>query len=116
MKKADIILFNMELDPEMRSELEKAQAARFAGNEGMSRVCARRAAGLAARRFLLAHGVRARRESAYEALQKLAVFPGLPQELKQAAAHLTLRVDGKFSLPEQVDLISEACKLIGGLT
>ena len=116
MKNADIILNEMELDSEMIFELEKAQVARSAGNEGMTRVCARRAAGMAARDFLTRHGVRSCRDSAYDSLRKLAAFSGLPAELTQAAAYLTLRVNVEFGLPENIDLISEARKLIGGLS
>ena len=82
----------------------------------MTRVCARRAAGMAARDFLARHGIRPRRDSAYDSLRKLAAFSGLPAELTQAAAYLTLRVNVEFGLPENIDLISEARKLIGGLS
>lgn len=116
MKNTDIILNELVFDSEMIIELEKAQAARSAGNEGMTRVCARRAAGMAARDFLTHHGVRSRRDSAYDSLQKLMAFPGLPPELTQAAAYLILRVNAEFGLPDNIDLISEARKLIGGLS
>ena len=116
MKYPDIILNEMECDFEMIIELEKAQAARSIGNEGMTRVCARRAAGMAARVFLVHHGVRSRMDSAYESLQELTAFPGLPSDLKQAAAYLTLRVNAEFGLPDSIDLIAEARKLIGGLS
>ena len=116
MKNTDIILNEMEFDAEMIFELDKAQAARSAGNEGMTRVCARRAAGLAACDFLIHHGVRPRRDSAFNSLQKLTAFPGLPPDLKQAAVYLTLRVNAEFGLPDSIDLIAEARKLIGGLS
>ena len=116
MKKTDIILNGMEFDSEMIFELEKAQAARSAENEGMARVCARRAAGKAARDFLTHYGIRSRRDSAYDSLRKLMAFPGLSPELKQAATYLTLRVNIEFGLPDNIDLISEARKLIGGLS
>jgi len=116
MKNTDIIPDEMDFDPGMIIELDKAQAARSAGKEGMARACARRAAGMAARDFLTHHGVRPRRDSAYDSLQKLTAFPGLPSDLKQAAEYLTLRVNTEFGLPDNIDLISEARKLIGGLT
>jgi hypothetical protein len=109
----------MSLAAEIEAELEMAQSARMAGNEGRARVCARRAAGLAARDFLNQHGFkpssRDRQGSAYTALQALADFPGLAPELVQAALHLTMRVSGEFQLPPEVDLIVEAKNLIGGL-
>ena len=113
----------MDFYSEIHAELERAEAARAAGNEGRARVCARRAAGMAARVFLTRHEVRlfdaaqgeTRISSAYEALQTLATFPRLASNLKQAALHLTMRVSGEFNLPPGIDLIDEAHKLIGGL-
>ena len=113
----------MDFYSEIHAELERAEAARAAGNEGRARVCARRAAGIAARVFLTHHEVRlfdaaqgeTRISSAYEALQTLATFPCLVPNLKQAALHLTMRVSGEFNLPPGIDLIDEAHKLIGGL-
>ena len=103
----------MGFSAEIRLELERAEAARAAGNEGRARVCARRAAGSAARDYLARHGVRPR--TLYNALEALAAFPRLAPDLRQAAVHLTTRVDGEFHLPPEIDLLAEARKLIGGL-
>jgi len=108
---------------EIHIELEMADAARAGGNEGRARVCARRAAGLAARDFLNLHQKspfagaqeRLRSNSAYAALETLATFPGLAPDLKKAAVNLTTRVTPDFQLPNGIDLIDEAHKLIGGL-
>jgi hypothetical protein len=100
---------------EITAELEKAEIARRAGNEGRARVCARRAAGLAARTFLFRHHVRMRDKSAYAALQTLVEFPGLSPDLQIAAQHLTTRLTAAFTLPVEADLIDDARKLIGGL-
>ncbi len=105
----------MGLIAEIHAELERAEAARAAGNEGRARVCARRAAGMAARIFLTQHQIQLRSASAYEALHTLKQFPGLAPHLKQAALHLTMRVTEEFALPVKVDLIAEARKLIGEL-
>jgi hypothetical protein len=101
--------------PEIAAELEKAELARRLGNEGRARVCARRAAGAAARAFLARHDVPYRNTSAYAALQTLAEFPGLAPELRLAAEHLTTRLTPAFTLPMEADLIADARKLIGGL-
>ncbi len=95
-------------------ELAAAEAARAAGNEGRARVCARRAAGLAALDFLARRGARSG-ASAYDALQSLASLPGLDPGLAAAAGRLTRRVDEDFRLPPEVDLIAEASRLIEGL-
>ncbi len=97
------------------AELENAERARQAGNEGRARVCARRAAGMAARTFLTRHRVRMRNKSAYAALQALLEFPGLSPDLQMAAQHLTTRLTEAFTLPVEADLIADARKLIGGL-
>ena len=109
---------------EIRAELELAYVARAAGNEGRARVCARRAAGLAARDYLNLHGImldnagqnRLRSASAYQALQALAGLAELAPELINAAQNLTSRVSPEFQLPKGIDLIDEAQKLIGGLS
>ena len=100
---------------DIEAELEHAERARLAGNEGLARVCARRAAGIAARNFLARYALRLRDRSAYTALQALAEFPGLALELRIAALHLVTRVTEEFTLPVDADLIADARKLIGGL-
>jgi len=105
----------MHLNLEIAAELEKAERARLAGNEGRARVCARRAAGIIARDFLARHKLRPRNTSAYAALQTLAEFPDLAPDLREAASRLTTRVNEAFTLPANVDLIADAHKLIGGL-
>jgi hypothetical protein len=114
----------MSLAKDASVELERAKAARSAGNEGLARVCARRAAGLAARGFLnrnkvppfdAAQGILSRSISAYAALKALAAFPAISPQLKLAAVHLTMRVNDEFDLPHGTDLIDEAHKIIGGL-
>lgn len=99
----------------IETELENAERARLAGNEGRARVCARRAAGIAARDFLTRHGTRLHNTSAYVALQTIVDYPGLALDLRAAAVHLTTRVTDEFTLPMQADLIADARKLIGGL-
>lgn len=119
----DIINSRMSHAAQIRAELKMADAARAAGNEGRARVCARRAAGLAARDYLNVHQVKPynaaqgglRSNSAYEALLALSNLPGLSPELKKAAVNLTMRVSSQFQLPKGIDLIDEAHKLIGGL-
>ena len=105
----------IQKDGSIEAELEKAERARLAGNEGMARVCARRAAGIAARDFLTRQGIRLRDTSAYKVLLALVEFPGLAPDLRIVASHLTTRVTEAFTLPMDSDLIADARKLIGGL-
>ena len=100
---------------DIESELANAELARRAGNEGRARVCARRAAGAAARAYLTHRGQQLRNSSAYTALQALADFPGLSPDLRTAALHLTTPLTEEFKLPVEADLIADARKLIGEL-
>jgi len=96
----------MEFEPTLQAELERALQARANGNEGQARVCARRAAGIAARQYWQRRASRA--VSAYDLLRLLQEDPALPPEMKNIAAHLTARVTEEFKLPVHVDLIAEA--------
>ena len=99
----------------LEAELERAEAARMRGNEGQARVCARRAAGIAIRQYLLRRGQPVRTSSAYDLLNLIAEDPLSTPEVKQAAAHLTLRVNEDFKLPAGVDLLAEARQLCARL-
>lgn len=94
-----------------QKELNDARQASLAGNLGRARVCARRAAGVAAREYLLYSGITPIPDSAYDRLQLLASLPSLTLDIQQIAQHLLLRVDEDFHLPADVDLIVEAQKL-----
>ena len=96
---------------QIQAEFERAEQARARGNEGQARVCARRAAGIAAREYLIQRGKSIRTPNAYDALNLLAGDSSLSAELRQIAGHLTLRVDEEFKLPPEMDLIMEARKL-----
>ncbi len=105
----------MSWQSEIQAEFEKAERARARGNEGQARVCARRAAGLAAREFFARRGTSVRTPSAYDLLQLAAEDTELPASVRQSAARLTLRVDEAFKLPADVDLLAEARLFCEGL-
>lgn len=98
----------MDWQTEIQAEFEKAEQARARGNEGQARVCARRAAGIAIREYLTRQGIRPKSVSAYDLLNQIKSDPQLSPELKEIAAHLTLRVNEEFKLPVNADLIAEA--------
>lgn len=98
----------MDWKAEINSELEKASQARARGNEGQARVCARRAAGIAAREYLIRNGVRPPSLSAYDLLNLLKEDAKLSPDLQLIADHLTMRVTEEFKLPVEADLIAEA--------
>jgi HEPN domain-containing protein len=100
----------MDWQTQIDSEFEKAEQARARGNEGQARVCARRAAGIAIREYLIRQGIRPPSVSAYDLLNLLKDDPDLSADLKLIADHLTLRVTEEFKLPVDADLIAEARK------
>ncbi len=93
---------------DLQREFEMAAAARARGNEGQARVCARRAAGIALREYILRRGSVARTLNAYDLLQEFMEFDDTPPDLREIARHLTLRVTEEFKLPLDVDLVQEA--------
>lgn len=90
-----------------------AEEARAAGNEGRARVCARRAAGLAAQHRLEPSGLWKGRGSALDALRALAATDGLLPALREAAGRLTRRVTEDFTLPHAQDPLADAQVIIG---
>ncbi|MGA7193325.1 MAG: hypothetical protein WBW94_06805 [Anaerolineales bacterium] len=101
----------MNPQEQIDAEFERAQQARSRGNEGQARVCARRAAGIAAREYFVRRGETIRTPSAFDLLNLLIEDSSLSDDLRQLAAHLTLRVNEEFKLPADIDLIAEAKKL-----
>jgi HEPN domain-containing protein len=100
----------------MERELQNAARAREGGNEGRARVCARRAAAIAVRAYLVSRGKRARSASALDLLQQLRDQEPLAPDLLTIVEHLTLRVDQNFSLPEHIDLVADARLLCNRLS
>jgi hypothetical protein len=100
---------------QIQVEFEKAEKARYHGNEGQARVCARRAAGIAAREYFTRRGRSVRTPSSYDLLNLLVEDLSLSDDLRQWAKYLTLRVNEEFKLPVDVDLIVIARKLCDGL-
>jgi hypothetical protein len=93
------------------AEIQQAETARAAGNEGMARVCARRAAGAAAGEYLQRRGIDLRTPSAYDRLRFLSELSGVSPRAAQAAARLLTRVTPEYTLPVEADLIAEARQL-----
>ena len=96
---------------ELDKEFALADAARAAGNEGRARVCARRAAGIAAREYLSRRGESVATLSAYDLLHQLAESKDTPSGIKEISIHLTMRVSEDFKLPIDADLVDESRRL-----
>jgi hypothetical protein len=89
-------------------EIAHAEEARSAGNEGMARVCARRAAGIAAGEYLRRNGLSLVEPSAYSRLKVLLQFPQTPAAVHDVVNHFLLRITPERTLPVKADLIAEA--------
>jgi len=93
------------------TEIEQAKIARARGNEGMARVCARRAAGIVIGEYLLRKGRPSPSASAYDRLRLLERLPDIPESIREATCRLLLRVDANHQLPADADLINDAVLL-----
>ena len=93
---------------ELQIEFDRAESARARGNEGQARVCARRAAGVAIREFLIRAGTPSQGASAVDLLNVMKDDPRVPRDLGPILEHLTVRVAENFRLPVDADLVAEA--------
>jgi hypothetical protein len=100
---------------QVQRELSQAEAARAAKNEGMARVCARRAAGIAVGAYLQHKGLPLPGPSALDRLNFLANLPDIPADWRQLSYHLVTRVNQEFQLPIQADLVGDSRKLANAL-
>jgi hypothetical protein len=92
-------------------ELKQAKFARSSGNEGMSRVCARRAAGIIIGEYFARNGIHETDPSAYARIKFLHSSPGESAEVLKIAEHLLQRVNRDHELPTEIDLIAETRQL-----
>ncbi len=110
----------MEWQERVERELERADAARARGNEGMARVCARRAAGWAAEAYLTRHGVGLASPNVLEHMRRLIEVGGLRLDIHVKLEHLlTPKQKGEEGaesyFPADIDLVTEARELISAL-
>jgi hypothetical protein len=92
---------------EYRYELDHAVEARAKGNEGMARVCARRAARILIGEYLTQRGFSNLGTSIYDLLAIFFSLRDLDEQTRQVASHFMVKVDPNHHLPEDIDLISE---------
>jgi hypothetical protein len=93
---------------QFEAELAQAEAARRIGNEGMARVCARRAVGWMLGEYFLQQGILFSSPSAYERIKFFLGLSGISGQAQEVAEHFTLRLTPDHELPVQADLIAEA--------
>ena len=98
-----------------RMKSRQAARARAAGNEGMARVCARRAAGIVIREFYRRRGEVPPGKSAFKLLQHLSRDHEQSDETRKAALNFTLAITHDHELPVEVDLLESVHYLAGSL-
>ena len=93
-------------------ELKTAQRAREAGNEGMARVCARRAAGAAISHWLERHPRQGWGADTMGQLRSLEHDESAPPDVREAAARLTAKITQHFTPPFPTDPIADSRVII----
>lgn len=91
-----------------QAEIFEAEKARNSENEGMARVCARRAAGIVIQEYFTRTGRLAPGRSAYDYLRRLAALPDTEADVRQVVEHFLVRITPEHNLPIEADLLAEA--------
>ena len=90
-----------------RRELDRGHRARQEGNEGMARVCARRAAGELVREYFHRHNIPVSSPSALNLLKILAQATEVSPRVREIATHFVWQITTEHILPGDVDLLAE---------
>lgn len=93
-------------------EVAKARQARLAGNEGMVRVCARRASGVAISHWIETEEREGWGSDALGQLRNITMLEEFPAEVRTAAERLTTRVNKDFDVPFEQDPLEDANMII----
>lgn len=93
-------------------EIAKAEAALRDGNDGMVRVCARRAVGLAAEAWLEKHPRAGWQGDALNQLRHIQAEESFPADIRDAAERLTTKVTRRDTAPFSTDPIADARAII----
>jgi hypothetical protein len=100
-----------------RQDFAQATKARAEGNQGLARVCARRAAGWAATAYLTQHEKTLVKPTGFENIQQLAHIDIQSGDAKAIIERLTSNLEtkteeGEEAWPADLNLISDAYQLI----
>lgn len=100
--------------PREQIEIELSNSSKFTlRNElGKSRVCARKAAGLALRYWFQDKGLITEAISPFKAIELFYNSIDIPPDIHQAASLLLQKVDANYHFPDNIKLIDEAQKII----
>jgi len=97
---------------QIRKELATADQAKKAGNEGMVRVCARRAAGVAITFWLEFNPRQGWGVDAMNQLRSLALDDSFPLPVREAAERLNTKVTEQFTSPFTIDPVQDSRTII----
>jgi hypothetical protein len=97
-----------EWEIHFQAEINHAQNARLKGNEGMARVCARRAVGIVLGEYFRRNQIPLDSPSAYDRLRYIEKMIDMPDELLIKIQYFLVRVSQDHTLPVDADLIAEA--------
>ena len=114
MKSSDLALRMARL-AQIERELARAEAAQRLGNDGMVRVCARRAVGLAAEAWLERVPGKSWRGDALNHLRRISADESFPQDIRGAAERLMAKVTQRDTAPFSTDPIADARRIIAHL-
>jgi hypothetical protein len=98
-------------ETQFEEEIQQAMTARFANNEGMARVCARRAVSIVIAEYLKRLGMPYSGQSVQDRIRMFQSLPYITPEMREISEHFLVRVDTEYKLPIEVDLVSEANQL-----
>lgn len=101
-----------EAHEECGQELNRAGQAAAAGNAGMARVCARRAAGVAIRFWLQQHPRSMWGVDAMNQLRNVQLDQSVPQAVRTAAKRLTSRMNPEFGPSHKEDPVEDSRTII----
>ncbi len=96
---------------EIEAELRVGVQARAAGNAGLARTCARRAAGMAIRALEQSRPDRSLGSDFIRQLQAFSHDPEIPPDVRDAADRLQARLAPDFSSPS-TDPIADARRIV----
>ncbi len=74
----------------------------------MSRVCARRAAGIVIGEYLTRRGFTGLTNSAFERINAILELPDVDESIRQVSLHFIMKVNPEHELTSGIDLIGEA--------
>lgn len=92
----------------IKKELAAARAAAVEGNDGKTRVCARRAAGAALEWYATAYPGAVKGSDALSRLKYVSEEPTFPADVREAAQKLITRITDRFQYPFSTDPVADA--------